>query len=90
MMLTNYVQHVGCVPSSKHDHSRNFTSPLWNWFVFDNGYHTVHHDQPGLHWSRYRALHASRAALMDPRLNVSTPLGYALRAYLLPRVTRSP
>ena len=37
MMLTNYLQHVGCAPGASHDHSRNFVSPFWNWFVFDNG-----------------------------------------------------
>ncbi|HXK17416.1 MAG TPA: fatty acid desaturase, partial [Polyangiaceae bacterium] len=50
MMLTNYLQHVGCHPDSTDEHSRNFVNPRWNWFVFDNGYHTVHHEHPGLHW----------------------------------------
>jgi beta-carotene hydroxylase len=84
MMLTNYLQHVGCDPSSPHDHSRNFVSPFWNWFVFDNGYHTVHHQQPGLHWSRYRALHEERAASMSPVLNQPMILAYAARRYLWP------
>jgi fatty acid desaturase len=86
MMLTNYLQHVGCEPGSQHNHSRNFVSPFWNWFVFDNGYHTAHHEQPGLHWSLYRALHQSRAARIDPRLNQRTPLAYCLEAYLLPLI----
>jgi beta-carotene hydroxylase len=85
MMLTNYLQHVGCDPGSAHDHSRNFVSPFWNWFVFDNGYHTVHHQQPGLHWSRYRALHEKRAASMSPALNQPMILAYAARRYLWPR-----
>jgi len=25
-----------------------------NWFLFNNGLHTVHHDNPGLHWSKTR------------------------------------
>jgi fatty acid desaturase len=93
MMLTNYLQHVGCEPSSEHDHSRNFVSPLVNWFVFDNGYHTVHHDSPGTHWSRYRALHQQRAAAIAQHLNESTIAGYMLRHYLgehaAPRVSAS-
>jgi len=85
MMLTNYLQHVGCDPSSPHDHSRNFVSPLFNWFVFDNGLHTVHHEHPTLHWSRTRALHAARAAQVRPELDrPGTPLGFFVRRYLLP------
>jgi fatty acid desaturase len=82
MMFTNYLQHVGCNPKSANDHSRNFESHFWNWFVFDNGLHTVHHEHPGLHWSRYRALHAARASRIDPRLNQSSLFGYLLRTYL--------
>ena len=84
MMLTNYVQHAGCSITSRDDHSRNFVSPFWNWFVFDNGYHTVHHQQPGLHWSRYRALHEATASRIDPTLNHGFILGYVLRRYFSP------
>jgi fatty acid desaturase len=82
MMLTNYLQHVDCDPASPNDHSRNFVSPFWNWFVFDNGYHTVHHEQPSLHWSRYRKLHLSREAAIAPQLNQGMLLSYAARRYL--------
>jgi beta-carotene hydroxylase len=82
MMLTNYLQHVGCDPTSLDDHSRNFVSPLFNWFVFDNGYHTVHHEHPNLHWSRYRTLHEARAARTAPSLNQpGTILSYLMRRY---------
>jgi fatty acid desaturase len=81
MMLTNYLQHVGCDASSPGAHSRNFVSPFWNWFVFDNGYHSVHHDQPGLHWSRYRALHQASLERIDPMMNQDFIVAYALRRY---------
>jgi beta-carotene hydroxylase len=81
MMLTNYLQHVGCDAASPDNHSRNFVSPFWNWFVFDNGYHTVHHEQPGQHWSRYRALHHARAAQIAPELSSGTLLGFMLSRY---------
>lgn len=84
MMLTNYLQHVGCDPASPDDHSRNFVNPFWNWFVFDNGYHTVHHQQPTLHWSRYRRLHFLRESKIAPSLNQPTLLSYAVRRYLAP------
>ena len=86
MMLTNYLQHVGCDPASEHDHSRNFVSPFFNWFVFDNGLHTVHHEHPGLHWSRYRELHRRREGQIAPELNQGTLLGFAFRRY----VSRAP
>lgn len=78
MMLTNYLQHVGCDPSSPDDHSRNFTSRFHNWFVFENGLHTVHHEHPGVHWSRYRQLHDWRAARIHPDLNQNSMFGYVL------------
>jgi beta-carotene hydroxylase len=83
MMFTNYMQHIDCDPSSKDDHSRNFTSPFWNWFVFENGLHTVHHEHPGVHWSRLRALHDARAHRIDPRLNVGSIFEYLVRQYLM-------
>jgi beta-carotene hydroxylase len=86
MMLTNYLQHVGCEPASRDDHSRNFTSPFFNWFVFENGLHTVHHEHPGVHWSRYRALHEGRAARIRPDLNQNSLFGYALRTYVVERL----
>ena len=83
MMFTNYLQHVGCDPSSPDDHSRNFTSAFHNWFVFENGLHTVHHEHPGVHWSRYRALHDQRAARIRPELNQNSLLGYVFKTYVL-------
>jgi beta-carotene hydroxylase len=83
MMFTNYVQHVHCDPSSPHDHSRNFVDPLMNWFVFDAGYHTVHHDAPGVHWSRYRELHALRARDIDPSLNEHSIFVFCWKNYVV-------
>jgi beta-carotene hydroxylase len=84
MMLTNYVQHVGCDPLSPDDHSRNFTSALFNYFVLENGLHSVHHEHPGTHWSRLRALHTARAARIDPELNRHNLPAYLAGTYLHP------
>jgi fatty acid desaturase len=81
MMLTNYLQHVDCEEGSTHDHSRNFTHPLINWLIFDNGFHTVHHDQPKLHWSRLRARHRELEPRIQARLNQSTALGFLVGEY---------
>ncbi len=84
MMLTNYLQHVGCDAASDDDHSRNFVTPFFNWFVFHNGYHTVHHDHPTTHWSQYPELHRQRAASIAPDLNQpGTVVTYLVRRYLL-------
>lgn len=83
MMFTNYLQHVGCDQPSVDDHSRNFVSRWMNWLVFEAGYHTVHHEYAGTHWSAYPALHAARAARISPELIERTLLGYCARRYLL-------
>jgi fatty acid desaturase len=83
MFFTNYMQHVHCDSSSADNHSRNFVSPIANWFLFDAGYHTVHHEYPDVHWSRYASLHAARAADLDPSLNVPSMLGFCVENYLL-------
>ena len=57
IMLFNYCQHVHTDPWSVHDHSRNFEGKLLNFLLFGNGYHTVHHAFPTLHWSRLPEKH---------------------------------
>ena len=88
MMFTNYLQHVGCDHASADGHSRNFVSRWMNWLVFEAGYHTVHHEHAGTHWSAYPALHAARAARIAPELNESTLLGFCWRRYVRVRSSR--
>jgi fatty acid desaturase len=83
MIFINYIQHVHCDPWSEHNHSRNFVSRLGNWLVFNNGYHTAHHESPGLHWSKLPVAHAKIAHLIDPALNQGSIFGYCVNAYLL-------
>jgi beta-carotene hydroxylase len=85
VMMTSYTQHVECDGASLWNHSRNFVSPWMNWFVFDNGFHTVHHRRPGLHWSLLRKEHEKIAAQIEPRLKQGTLFGYVLRASLTGR-----
>jgi len=85
VQFTNWVQHVSCDPASRWNHSRNFVSPWMNALVFDNGFHTVHHERAGLHWSLARAEHAKVAHLIDPRLNAESIFHYAFETYLLGR-----
>lgn len=53
----NYLQHDGCDPESELKHSRDFTSPLGNWLLFNNGFHTVHHLRPQMHWTELPEAH---------------------------------
>jgi beta-carotene hydroxylase len=82
MIFINYIQHVHCDPWSPHNHSRNFVSSLGNWLVFNNGYHTVHHESAGLHWSKLPEAHAKRGHLIHPELNQRSVFGFCIKAYL--------
>ena len=53
----NMLQHYKCDPNSKFNHSRNFTGTILNFFCLNNGFHTVHHNSPGLHWSKLKKKH---------------------------------
>jgi beta-carotene hydroxylase len=83
MFFTNYIQHVHCDPASPDNHSRNFVSRLSNWFVFDAGYHTVHHERPSLHWSQYAELHRGRAGRVHPSLEAQSVLSFCFSNYVL-------
>jgi hypothetical protein len=50
VLIFNYVQHVHADEESRYNHSRNFTG-LLNAMLFNNGYHTIHHEHPGVHWN---------------------------------------
>lgn len=81
----NFTQHDGCAPRSRYDHSRNFVGRLLNWFLFNNGYHTVHHDAPRLHWSELPARHAATVGpFIHPALDQRSLLGFCWRQYVYP------
>ena len=63
---TNYWQHEGCDEHHPYNHSRNFTGKLLNWFAFNNGYHGMHHEKPGMHWSLLPAAHKE---LIEPHIH---------------------
>ncbi len=73
----NLLQHDGCDDRSPLSGSRNFTSPIGNWLLFNNGFHTAHHIDPNLHWSALPALHAStRSEMPRSDLEVRSILRY--------------
>jgi beta-carotene hydroxylase len=83
IMLFNYCQHVHTDPWSLHDHSRNFESKVLNFLLFGNGYHTVHHEQPSLHWADAAREHAKLRSQIDARLRHRSMWLFFLRQYLL-------
>lgn len=79
----NYLQHVETNADTDWNHSRNFTGKILNGFLFNNGYHTIHHEKPGIHWSLTPAAHAQIAANIEPRLNQPNAFTYWLRRFVL-------
>ena len=83
IMIFNYIQHVHADAWSALDHSRNFTGILFNFLFFNNGFHTAHHEHPGLHWSALPTAHARIADQIDPRLNEPNLCWFLFRQYVL-------
>ena len=83
IMLFNYDQHAHTDPFSEYDHSRSFTSPVLNFLLFNNGYHAVHHEQAGAHWSTLADLHAQTAHLRHPSVNQRSLWWYWFKQYVL-------
>jgi beta-carotene hydroxylase len=83
VLVFNYLQHVHADEESEWNHSRNFTSPVLNFLLLNNGYHTAHHETPGAHWSRMREAHARIADQIHPDLNVKSFWAYNVRTFLL-------
>ena len=81
----NFLQHDGCDEDSEFNHSRNFVGKAFGWFTFNNGFHTIHHIKPGLHWSLLREIHDRDVVPhMHPALNQSSILKYSFGAFILP------
>ncbi len=85
IITMNLLQHDGCDQDSDYNHSRNFVGTVVNWFTFNNGYHTIHHMKPGLHWSLLPAAHAKKVApFIHPALDQPSLLAYIWRTFIWP------
>jgi fatty acid desaturase len=83
-LRVNIIQHDACDVNSDMDHSRNFGGKLLNWFSVNAGYHTAHHNKPGLHWTELPQSHAKDVApAMKPELLQQSLLVYLARTYVL-------
>jgi beta-carotene hydroxylase len=84
ILRINLLQHDRTDIRSEWNHSRNFVGTWFNWVMCNNGYHTIHHNRAGIHWSELHLAHAREAVpQMDPRLNEASMSVYLARTYLL-------
>ena len=82
ILRINLIQHDRTDTSSEWNHSRNFVGRAFNWIMCNNGYHTIHHNRAGLHWSELAEAHRREVApRIDPSLDEPSMLGYLLRTY---------
>ncbi|MDC3958441.1 fatty acid desaturase family protein [Polyangium jinanense] len=89
IITINYLQHDGCDQNSEYNHSRNFLGKFVNFLAYNNGYHTIHHMEPGLHWSLLPAEHAKRVApFIHPELDQPSMLVYLFRTFVWPAKRR--
>lgn len=83
LFVSNLFNHDLCDTESEFLHSRNFTGPLQNWLFLNNGFHSIHHDHPGQHWSELQEMHnAKYDQKLTPDLNQKSFYGYGIK-YIL-------
>jgi len=87
IITLNILQHDGCDQDSKYNHSRNFVSPILNFFCYNNGYHGIHHLHPGWHWSILPKMHKKLIKpRMHPNLDQPSILVYIFRTFIFPGI----
>ena len=85
IVTMNLLWHDGCDAGHPFNHSRNFMSPVLNFLVMNNGYHGMHHMEPGMHWSLLPQAHAERLRpYLHPGLERHSLLAYVFTAYVYP------
>jgi fatty acid desaturase len=83
ILRINLIQHDGCNTKSEWNHSRNFVGRAFNWIMCNNGYHTIHHNKAGLHWSKLADAHVRDVKpRIDPSLDERSMIVYLARTYL--------
>ena len=78
----NYIQHDGTHQGHPYNHARNFVGKFVNWWTFNNGFHSLHHDKPALHWSKLPEEHAKLIAPnIHPNLDQKSLTIYLWKTY---------
>jgi beta-carotene hydroxylase len=83
VLIFNYIQHIHADEESHYDHSRNFLGRVLNWLLFNNGFHWIHHEHPGMHWSEARVEHEKVAEKIAPQLQRNGFWGYIIPTYIV-------
>jgi beta-carotene hydroxylase len=83
IMFFNYEQHVHTDPWSPHNHSRNFTGGVLNFLLFNNGYHGIHHEHPGMHWSKLPEAHQLIEKNIHPELKQRSMWWFMIKQFVL-------
>lgn len=85
IVTMNLLQHDGADQSTTYNHSRNFTGSWLNFFCYNNGYHTIHHAYPGMHWSLTPEAHAKLIhGRVHPNLEQPSMFTYLWKTYFWP------
>lgn len=64
--LENYYEHFAATDSTKrHANSVSYLGSIYNFFMFNEGYHQAHHIQPNRHWTERPEIHKSFQNDMD-------------------------
>lgn len=83
----NMLQHDGCDETSEFNHARDFTGRIINFFCYNNGYHSVHHMNPGMHWSVLKQQHEKLVKpYQHPNLDQPSLPAYMWRTFVYPGV----
>jgi fatty acid desaturase len=83
ILRINLIQHDRTDIASEWNHSRNFVGRAFNWIMCNNGYHTIHHNRAGLHWSELDEAHRREAVpRIDPSLDEPSMINYLWRTYV--------
>lgn len=89
ILAINFVWHDGCDDDQEgYNHSRNFTGRMFNWIFLNNGFHTIHHRKPYLHWARAKEEHDKTVhPYIHPNLEIEDAFGFSYK-YLINPGTR--
>lgn len=84
IVTMNLLQHDNTSDDERtFNFARNFVSWRLNFFMFNNGYHTIHHRMPNVHWSQYPQLHRRIIKHeIRPDLDEPSMLAYIWRTYV--------
>ena len=85
IVTINMLQHDGCeINYTNLNTARNFTGKFLNFWTCNNGYHSIHHTKPGLHWSLLPTNHINNIKSIHPNLCQPNICSYIYKNYIYP------